>query len=273
MADLLVTGASGHLGRLVLHHLLETLEVPASRIAAASRDPSKLAAFAERGVETRRADFDDAASLDQAFAGVERLLLISTDALDGAGTRLRQHVAAVRAAEAAGVSHIVYTSLPAAERSVVTFAPDHAGTERAIAESSIPGWTILRNNWYFENLFLSMPTALASGSWYSAAGDGGIPYVARDDLALAAAAALAGDFGGKRTLTLGGERAFTAAEVATLVSQATGKPLRVVDVSSDGLLQGLTGAGLPEPVARTLPRSTLTRRPACSRAMPAILKA
>jgi NAD(P)H dehydrogenase (quinone) len=251
MADLLVTGASGHLGRQTIHHLLDALRIAPDRIAAASRSPGKLASFAKQGLDVRRADFDEPEALDAAFAGIERLLLVSTDALDGAGTRLRQHKAAVQAAERAGVRHLVYTSLPAADRSLVTFAPDHAGTEKAIAESTIPGWTILRNNWYFENLLHSMPGALSSGTWRSAAGAGRLPYVGRDDLALAAATALASEFAGKRTLTLGGSEAFSAGEVAALVSKATGKPLRVVDVSLEDLVRGMTETGLPEPVART----------------------
>lgn len=251
MTDLLVTGAAGQLGQSVLHHLLDTLKVPASRVVAASRKPGNLAAWTARGVTARAADFDEAASLGPAFAGVKRLLVISTDALGVEGKRRTQHETAVKAAKAAGVEHIVYTSLPHAERSAVSFAPDHLGTEKAIAESGIPGWTILRNDWYFENLFHSMPNALASGAWYSAAGDGRIAYIGRDDLALAAATALASDFTGKRTLTLGGGRSFSAKEIAALVAQATAKPLHVVDVPLEGLVQGMIGAGLPEPVART----------------------
>jgi NAD(P)H dehydrogenase (quinone) len=250
MTELLVTGASGYFGQRVLHHLLETLKVPASRIAAASRKPDSLAAWAARGVTVRAADFDDPPSLKAAFAGVQRLLVVSTDALDEEGKRLRQHVAAVKAADAAGVKHILYTSLPEAERALISFAPDHAGTEKAIAESSIPGWTILRNNWYFENLFYSIPHAIASGQWYSAADDGKIAYIARDDLALAAAVALASDFAGKRTLTLTGKEVLSNEDIAALVRLATGRPLQVVNVPVEGLIEGMKGAGLPESVAR-----------------------
>ncbi len=249
MTNLLVTGASGQLGQRVLHHLIDTLGIPASRVVAASRKPGSLSAWVSRGVTAREADFDDDASLAQSFAGVKRLLIISTNALDGAGTRLRQHRAAVRAAATAGIEHVVYTSLPEAEHSLVSFAPDHAGTEKAIAESGIPGWTILRNHWYFENLFLTMPSALASGQWYSAAGDGRLAYIARDDLALAAATALADNFNGRRTLTLGGQVAYTTSEIGKLVSDATGKPLAVIDVPLEGLIQGMVASGVPTPVA------------------------
>jgi NAD(P)H dehydrogenase (quinone) len=251
MTDLLVTGASGHLGQRVLHHLVETLGVAPSRIVAATRKPEALADWTSRGVTARAADFDDPASLDKAFSGVKRLLVISTDAVGAPGKRLEQHRKAIDAAGRAGVSHVVYTSLPGAFDSLVSFAPDHAGTETALKDSALPGWSVLRNHWYAENLLHALPSALASGHWYSAAGDGGIPYIARDDLARAAAAALASEFSGKRTLTLGGDKTYTAAEVARLVSAATGRPLTVVPVSIDDLIKGMMGAGLPEPVART----------------------
>lgn len=251
MTDFLVTGASGHLGQRVLHHLLETLKVAPSRITAASRSPAKLATWKVRGVHVVEADFDDPASLAKAFSGVKRLLVVSTDAMDVPGKRLSQHQAAIRAAEAAGVSHVVYTSLPDAEKSLVSFAPDHHGTEQALAKSAIKGWTVLRNNWYSENLLHSLPQALHGGVWYSAAQDGRIAYINRDDLALAAATALASDFDGKRTLTLAGDKSYTSRDVAELARKATGRKLDVVDVPVDGLVQGMVGAGLPELVART----------------------
>src|SRR5579859_8190921 len=162
--DLLVTGAGGQLGQRVLHHLTDSLKIPAGRIAAATRKPESLAAWAAQGVALRRADFDEPASLEQAFAGISRLLLISTDALDRPGHRLAQHRAAIAAAAKAGVSHVVYTSMPKPETSAVLFAPDHAGTEAALAASALPEWTVLRNNWYFENLFFSLPSAREAGT-------------------------------------------------------------------------------------------------------------
>lgn len=251
MSDFLVTGASGQLGQRVLHHLVETLGIAPSRIVAASRKPDALKDWTARGVTARAADFDDPASLDRAFSGVNRVLVISTDAVGAPGKRLEQHLRAVDAAVKAGVSHVIYTSLPGAFDSLVSFAPDHAGTETALEQSALPGWTVLRNHWYAENLLHSLPSALTSGHWYSAAGDGGIPYIVRDDLARAAAHALAADFSGKRTLTLGGGRTYTAQEVAALVSSATSKPLAVIPVSIEDLVKGMIAAGLPEPVART----------------------
>lgn len=250
METLLVTGASGHLGQRVLHHLLETLQVPASRIVAASRKPDALSQWTAKGVEARAIDFEEAKSLAAAFKGADRVLIISTDAVDQPGRRLAQHRVAVQAAADAGVQHVVYTSMPKPENSPAMIAPDHTGTEAAIAASTLAGWTVLRNNWYFENLLRSLPQVLASGQWYTAAGDGRIAHIARDDLARAAAVALADTAGGKTTLTLTGARAYTTDEIAALVSRTDGRPIKVVHVPIEALVQGMVGAGLPEPVAR-----------------------
>ena len=242
MSDkLLVTGAAGHLGQLVIHHLLDTLKLPADCIIATTRKPEALAALAAKGVTVRKADFDDVASLTTAFAGAQRLLLISTDALDRPGRRLEQHRNAIAAAANAGVGHIVYTSMPMPGDSPLLLAPDHLGTEQALAASPL-SWTILRNCWYMENLFMSLPSALASGQWYSAAGDGRIAYVARDDLARAAAVALASNDTSKTTYTLTGSEAFTTEEVAKRVAELASKPISVVHVPIEGRIQGMVAA-------------------------------
>ena len=245
----LVTGAAGHLGRAVINHLLTTYKIPANKIIAATRDVSKLADLAAKGVHVRSADFDHQANLVKAFEGATRLLLISTDAMEP-GMREVQHLKAVSAAETAGVAHIVYTSLHHADTSAVSFASDHVNTEKFITASKFKGHSILRNNWYFENLFLSLPQALKSGTQYSAAGQGKIAHIARDDLARAAAAALASDKNEKTTYELSGGHQYTTDEIAALVSKATGKPLAVVHVPVEGLVQGMLGAGLPEGMAR-----------------------
>ncbi|HEY9065823.1 MAG TPA: NmrA family NAD(P)-binding protein [Burkholderiaceae bacterium] len=251
-SKLLVTGATGHLGRRVVHHLLNTLEVPPARVIATTRKPDAAADLAKLGIEVRAADFDaDGATLAAALRGATRMLLVSTDRLDVPGLRLAQHQRAIAAAVAAGVQHVVYTSMPSPETSRVSFAPEHAGTERALAESALPGWTVLRNSWYFENWFHSIPGALKSGQWYSAAGDGKLANIARDDLARAAATVLAGaDNGAKRTYTLSGAELLTTREIAATISAATGKPLAVVDVPIEGLVQGMVAHGFPEPIAR-----------------------
>lgn len=251
MTQLLVTGASGQLGQRVLHHLLDTLKVDPSRIVATTRNPAGLAAVAKRGVSVRAADFDDPASLAQAFAGVQRLLLISTDVLDRPGHRLVQHRAAIAAAEQAGVQHVVYTSMPQADKALVLFAPDHAGTEAALAASALPGWTVLRNHWYFENLFMSVPGILArGGQWFHATGEGRTADISRDDLALAAATVLAGTEAGKSTYTLSGAEALSVPEVAERLSASLGRAVTAIAVPAPALVQGMVSAGLPEPLAQ-----------------------
>jgi NAD(P)H dehydrogenase (quinone) len=250
MSDtLLVTGAAGQFGQRVVHHLLNTLKVPASRIIATTRKPEALADLAAKGVTVRAADFDEPATLAEAFKGAQRLLLISTDALDRPGRRLAQHKSAVDAAVKAGVNHVVYTSMPKPDNSPLLLAPDHFGTEQALAASALPGWTVLRNHWYFENLFMSLSHVLASGHWYTAAGEGRVAHISRDDLARAAATVLAGSDTGKNTYTLSGAEAFTTAEIGQLVSQTAGKPIQVIQVPLEGLIQGMVGAGLPQPLA------------------------
>lgn len=247
---LLVTGASGQLGAAVLHHLIDSYKVPASTIVAGSRDVAKLSDLTARGVETREVDFNDAGTLASAFAGVDRVIIISTDALDGEGTRLRQHLAAVAAAKSAGVGRIFYTSMPNPAESKVTFAPDHLKTEEAIKTSGL-AYTIFRNGWYMENLFMSLPAALASGQWYSSAGTGKIAHIARDDIARAIAAGVAAPASDSVTFTLTGPVAYTTDEIAAMAAKATGKPLTVVHLSDEQLAQGMAGAGVPAPYIPT----------------------
>lgn len=251
MSDtILVTGAAGHLGRLIIGHLLDTQKVPASRIVAGTRDPAKLADLAARGVATRKVDFDDAAALPGAFAGVGTLLIISTDALDGAGTRARQHANAVAAAARAGVGAIAYTSIPNADTSDVLFAPDHLSTETAIKATGLP-YTIFRNSWYFENLFMSLPQAIKSGQWYTSAAQGKTASLARADIA----AAIAGGIVRKaenRIYTLTGQVGYTNDEIAALATKATGKPIAVVHLTDEQLAGGMKAAGVPEAIIPVL---------------------
>ena len=251
MSKLLVTGAAGQLGQSIIRHLLETSRVSASDIIAASRDPEKLAELAARGIETRKADFDDEAGLVAAFKGADRVLIISTDDLATPGKRLAQHRNAVSAAAKAGVKHIVYTSMPNPDKSLISFAPDHLGTEEAIKASGL-AYTILRNAWYYDNYLHSMPHNLQTGKWYTAFGKGRVSNISRDDCARAAAAALANPPAGSQTLTLTGPQALTAEEIAATISTAAGKSLDVVHVSDEQLEQGLVGAGLPDFVVKML---------------------
>lgn len=247
---LLVTGASGHFGQLVLNHLVNTLNIPAGRIVAASRSVENLADWIKQGVETRAVDFEQANTFAAAFAGIERALLISTDALDKPGRRLAQHQNAIQGLAAAGVQHLVYTSAPNPDNSPLLIAPDHAGTEKALANSQIPSWTVLRNHWYFENLFASLPSAIAMGQWFTADDNQGSADISRDDLALAAAIALSGNSSEKKTYTLSGAESLTKKDMAAVLSAAINKPLEVVQVPLEGLVQGMISAGMPEAIAR-----------------------
>jgi len=242
---LLVTGASGHLGQRVLELLLES---GAKSIIATTRHPEKLSQFINRGVDVRYANFDEPESLKTAFEGATRLLLISTDALDETGKRLNQHKTAVKAAVEAGVSHIVYTSLVGADDSPVLFAPDHAGTEQAIIEGGV-GYTILRNNLYMDLLIQSVSQAYQIGGIFSATGDGTTAYLTREDCAQAAASALFASFTGKRILNITGSEALSQADIASIASTITGKPLGYTPIPLEALIEAMVGAGLPKPVA------------------------
>ncbi len=238
-SSLLVTGAAGHLGRLAVEALLAR---GATNIIAGTRDPAKLADLAAKGVTIKTLDFDDPSSLATAFAGVERVLLVSTDAI---GRRAAQHAAAIAAAKAAGVKHIVYTSAPAASPNPDNLlANEHFATEQALAASGI-GYTILRNHIYAEGILQSAPSALASGQWFDATNGGGRNYIWRADAAAAAAGALlSADGAGIYDVT--GPQPVTQTEVAALVGSQTGKPVTRVGLTGDQLRGGLLSHGVPE---------------------------
>lgn len=242
---LLVTGASGQMGRRVLELLLAA---KAETIIAVTRTPEKLNDFAEKGIIVRYGNFDEPSSLAQAFQGADRLLLISTDVLGEQDKRLNQHVTAVKAAEDAGVSHVLYTSITEATDTPVLFAPDHAGTEDALAKSSM-NWTILRNNLYMDLLIPTLNQAYQMGSLVKATGDGKTAYVTREDCTQAAAGALLSSFNGQRIVDVTGPEAFSQAEIARIASTVTGQHLNFVAVEKAAMIEGMVGAGLPQPVA------------------------
>ena len=243
---LLVTGASGQLGRRVLELLLEA---HTGQIIAATRTPDKLADFAARGVIVRHADFEDPASLKAAFTGVDRLLLISTDLVDLEERRLRQHLNAVNAADEAGVKHVVYTSLMNPEPGTpVKIAGDHYGTEQAL-DASRMGWTVLRENIYTEMLLGSLPQAVQTGQLYAATGDGKVAFITREDVAQAAAAALAAPFDGRRTLDITGPEALSRYDLARIASDLTGNPVTYIPVPLEAAIQGMMSVGIPQSAA------------------------
>ncbi|MEJ7727963.1 MAG: NAD(P)H-binding protein [Polyangiaceae bacterium] len=258
-AALLVTGASGHLGRRVLELLLEAQAGP---LVATTRKPDALADLAARGVEVRAADFDDPETLAAAFRGVGRALLVSTDTLGEPGRRLRQHRQAVRALEAAGVEHVVYTSLTDAARSSILLAPDHAGTEAALAESKLD-FTVLRNNCYADILLETLPPAVKTGQLVDARGAGKIAWVTREDCARVAATVLADRAaGGRRTLEVTGPDAVSSDELASIASELGRKAVTHVAVPREALVQGMVEHGLPRRWPRSSPASTARPPPA-----------
>lgn len=240
---ILVSGASGKLGALVVASLLKKRGAGV-RVIAGSRDVSKLSGAIAQGAEARVVDFDKPDELAVSFAGVDRLVLVSTDAF---GRRVEQQLAAIAAAKRAGVKHILYTSLTRADTSAMTvIANDHVATEAALKASGV-AFTILRNNWYHENLLMSLPQSLARGAWATSAGEGRVAYTARADQAAAAArAALDAPKYAGRTLELSGPERLTAEEVAALATKVLGKPLAVAAVTDDVLKGILAGAGVPE---------------------------
>lgn len=240
--SILVTGASGQLGRRVASLLLEA---GTANVIAASRDARSLDDLARRGATVRRLDFSNAESLGPALEGVDRLLLISTDLISGPGIRLRQQTRAIDAAVAAGVQHIVYTSITRPEPgSRIPFAIDHHETERHLAESGI-GFTVLRNNQYMEMLPHTLGPALASGELVTLTGEGACAYVAREDCARVAAAVLSKPPAGNVTLDVTGPAAVSYGELARIAAEVLHRPLGM-KVVPEGARQGaLAALGMP----------------------------
>jgi NAD(P)H dehydrogenase (quinone) len=241
-----VTGATGHLGRLVIEQLLQ--KVPATGIAAVARNPEKAEDLVGRGVQLRKADYDEPATLDAALKGVDRLLLISSNEI---GKRAPQHAAVVAAARKAGVRLLVYTSLLRADSARMSLAVEHLATEKAIQASGLP-FVILRNSWYHENYTENLGSALAHGALIGAAKNGRIAAATRADYAAAAVAVLTTEGHAGRIYELGGDQAFTMTELAAEVARQSGKPVVYSDMAADVYAATLQSFGLPAAVAAML---------------------
>lgn len=237
---ILVTGATGQLGSKVVEALLS--KVPAEGLAVSVRTPEKAEHLRARGVDVRQGDFDQPESLDKAFAGIDRILIISADGDNE--TRIRQHTQAVEAAVRANVKLIAYTSLANAAESTNMMAPPHQATERAILESGTP-YTILRNNWYLENELGAIKAVLAGAPWVTSAGDGKTGWALRQDYAEAAAAVLTGEGHENRIYELSGPL-LTQAELAAELGQVIGKEVAVQQVSDEAYGEIMKQAGVPE---------------------------
>ncbi|RCW42261.1 SDR family oxidoreductase [Paenibacillus prosopidis] len=246
---LLVTGASGNLGRLAVEWLLRHYNGP---IIATTRNPEKLSELSGRGVTVRKADFDKPETLEEAFAGAQRLLLVSTDAIAVSGLRMKQHTDAVQASVKAGVKHIVYTSIPNPEPgSACLIAGDHYATEEMIKNSGL-SYTILRNNLYADNLLPSLPQAVATGHYATAAGDGKTAYVTRQDCANTAAAALASSSTDKQIVDVTGAEALSGSDIAQIASEITGKSIQFVSLEAAQLVGIYESVGIPNGFAQVL---------------------
>jgi NAD(P)H dehydrogenase (quinone) len=240
-----VTGATGHLGRLVVTGLLDA-GVPAAEVVAVVRTPEKAADLAARGVQVRQAAYDDAAALEAALEGVDRLLLVSGSEV---GRRVEQHANVLQAAKAAGVALVVYTSAPKADDTPLPLAPEHIATERLIADFAVPA-VVLRNNWYFENYDQQIAQAAETGELTGSSGAGRIAAATRADFAAATVAVLTAEQPATGVVELGGDEAWTMSDLAAAVAAETGRDVTYRDLSPEEHVRGLVAAGLPEGTAQ-----------------------
>lgn len=243
---IVITGASGQLGRLVIASLLT--KVSASELVAVVRNPEKASDIAALGVQVRQADYNQADDWHRALQGASKVLLISSNEL---GQRTEQHRNVINAAKNAGVALLAYTSILHADTSVLELAAEHRATEADIRTSGVP-FVMLRNGWYTENYTLGIATALALGAVYGCAGDGLIASAARADYAEAAAVVLTSDNQAGKTYELAGDTAYTLSEFAAEISLQSGKAIGYINLAESDYKQALLNAGLPEPLAKLL---------------------
>ncbi|MGW9374981.1 SDR family oxidoreductase [Streptomyces xanthophaeus] len=246
MSRIVVTGATGSLGRLVIEELLE--RVPAERVAVVVRDKEKAADLAARGIDVRVADYDEPAALAGAFGAGDRVLLISGSEV---GRRVPQHTAVIDAAKAAGVAQLAYTGILGGPGADFDLAAEHKATEQAILDSGLP-YTFLRNGWYHENYTAQLPAVLEHGTVVGSVGEGRIASAARADYAAAAAVVLTGEGHLDAVYELSGDTAWSLAEYAAEVAGQSGREVAYAEVPADTHLGILTGAGVPEGFAALL---------------------
>lgn len=241
-----ITGATGQLGRLVIHALLK--KIPADSIVAIVRNVDKAKDLSALGVNVRQADYNHPASWDAALQGTEKLLLISSSEI---GQRIPQHRAVIDAAQRVRVKLLAYTSVLHADTSVLRLADEHRETEAAIKASGVP-FTLLRNGWYTENYAMGIGAAQSLGAVYGCAGDGRISSASRADYAEAAAVVLTSDHQAGKVYELAGDSAYTLSEFATEISQQSGQSIPYINLPEAEYKKALLGAGLPEPLAALL---------------------
>lgn len=242
-----VTGATGHLGRLVVDALLER-DVAPSELVAAVRSPEKAADLADLGVKVRQADYTKPDTLASAFEGIDRLLLISSSEI---GERAAHHRNVVEAARDASIDFLAYTSILHADTNPMQLAAEHKASEEMIRDSGIP-FAFLRNSWYIENYTEQLDQALERGAFIGCSDEGRISGATRADYAAAAAAVLVGEGHEGAIYELGGDEAFTMDELAAEVTRQSGTDVVYRDLPAEAYVQALKEAGLPEPYAAAL---------------------
>ena len=243
---IVITGASGQLGRLVIDELLKS--VPASELVAAVRSPEKVEDLAKLGVQVRKADYTQPSTLETAFTGADKVLLISSNEV---GQRAPQHANVIAAAKTAGVGLLAYTSILHADTTPLSLRSEHKQTEARLAESGVP-YVLLRNGWYTENYAAGIPAALEHGVILGSAGEGRISSAARADYAAAAAAVLLADHQAGNVYELAGDEAYTLSGFAAEVSKQSGKTINYQDMPEAEYANALKGIGLPEGLADML---------------------
>jgi NAD(P)H dehydrogenase (quinone) len=246
---IVITGATGQLGRLVVTSLLK--KVPAAGIVAAVRNLDKAGDLAALGVQVRHADYNVPATWDEALKGADKLLLISSSEI---GQRVSQHRTVIEAAQKAGIKLLVYTSVLHADTSPLGLAGEHRETEEIIRESGVP-YVFLRNGWYTENYTAGVPAALGHGALCGCAGNGRIASASRSDYAEAAATVLTTDNHAGHTYELAGDYAYTLEELAAEASSQSGKNISYVNMTEAEYKKLLMTVGLPEPIAELLANS------------------
>ncbi|GAA2883379.1 SDR family oxidoreductase [Streptosporangium fragile] len=245
---IVVTGATGQYGRLVVENLLER-GVPAADVVAAVRTPARAADLAERGVTVREADYDRPETLVPAFTGADRLLLVSANGPDD--RRVVQHRAAAAAAKEAGVGLVAYTSLFDAAGSPLSPGRVHRPSEAAVIATGLPH-VLLRNGWYTENYTATLAGAVERGAIVGSAGQGRIASAARADFAEAAAVVLAGEGHAGKVYELTGDTAWNLPELAAEAALQSGKEVVYTDLPAERYAEILAGAGLPSFLVDTL---------------------
>lgn len=244
MSRILVTGATGQLGKEVIQQLIS--RGSSNSIAALARDPEKVSDLKEKGVEIRIADYDSYESLVAAFQGVDKLYFVSGNDINN---RLEQHKNVVKAAKEAKVGHIFYTSFTrkneTSDSPIAFLSESHIKTEQLIKESGI-SYTILKHTVYMEILPMFLGDKIAeSGTIYLPAGSGRVSFLTRNDMALLAAALLDKDTTQSSEYEVAGSSTTSFTEIAEQLSTVFGKKIGYVSPSNQEYASTLTNAGVP----------------------------